>query len=336
MPETMRAVDIKGDVGSAEALYITDIPKPHPKGAQALVRVKAFGINRADIMQRDGEYPAPPQAGRILGLEFAGVIETLGEDHETSFKIGDEAFGLVYGGAYAEYVVVSTHMLIHKPANLSWEECAGIPETWLTATKVMYQVGEFTPGKSILWHAGASGVSISGIQLAIANGASAVYATARSDAKCDFCVKTLGCTAAFKTTDPNWADEALKVTDGKGVDIIADLIGPAVFAGNLKIAARDARVVLIGLMSGFKLKEEVDMGLLAFKRIRYEGSTLRSRNESYQRKLKDSLVEHALPKFEAGLFKVYVEKVFPWEQVVDAHKFMESNTIMGKIICTIR
>lgn len=199
----------------------------------------------------------------------------------------------------------------------------------------MYSIGEFTPGKSILWHAGASGVSISGIQLALANGASAVYATARSDAKCEFCVKTLGCTAAFNTTNPNWADEVIKTNGGKGVDIIADLIGPNVFAGNLKIAARDARIVLIGLMSGFICKEEFDMGLLAFKWVRYEGSTLRSRDELFQLKLRDTFVEHALPKFEEGLFKVYLEKVFPWEQVIDAQKLMESNKIMGKIICKV-
>lgn len=203
----------------------------------------------------------------------------------------------------------------------------------------MYLVGEFTPGKSILWHAGASGVSISGIQLALANGASAVYATARSDAKCKFCVKTLGCTAAFNTTKPGWEDEVLKATGGKGVDIIADLIGPAVFPGNLKCAARDARVVLIGLMSGYSFPgnthAELDMTLLAFKRIRYEGSTLRSRDEAYQRRLRDQLVESALPKFEEGKFKVFIEKVFHWEQIAEAHKLMESNTIMGKIVCTI-
>ncbi|KAF2664361.1 NAD(P)-binding protein [Microthyrium microscopicum] len=331
MAKTMRVIDIKNDVGTANSLYFTDVSRPVPSPTQALVRVKAFGINRVDIMQRDGQYPVPPQAGKIMGVEFSGIIAELGEEHETSFKIGDEVFGLAYG----EYVAVSTHMLIHKPANLSWEECAGVPETWLTAAKVMYSIGEFTPGKSILWHAGASGVSISGIQLALANGASAVYATARSDAKCDFCIKTLGCTAAFNTTKPGWEDEVMKATGGKGVDIIADLIGPSVFAQNLKIAARDARIVLIGLMSGFIFKEEFDMGLLAFKRVRYEGSTLRSRDEPFQRKLRDTFVEHALPKFQDGEFKVYVEKVLPWDQIVDAHKLMESNKIMGKIICTI-
>ena len=199
----------------------------------------------------------------------------------------------------------------------------------------MYTIGEFTPGKSILWHAGASGVSISGIQLALGAGASAVYATARSQEKCDFIVNTLGATAAFNTTDPDWVDQVIKATGGKGVDIIADLIGPDVFAGNLKIAAKDARVVLVGLMSGFIFDKEFDMGLLAFKRIRYEGSTLRSRDEEFQRKLRDTFVSEALPKFLTGDFKVFIERVLPWVEVVEAHKLMETNQIMGKIICTI-
>jgi NADPH:quinone reductase-like Zn-dependent oxidoreductase len=210
-------------------------------------------------------------------------------------------------------------------------------QTWLTAAKVMYPIGGFTPGKSILWHAGASGVSISGIQLARVNGASAVYATARSDAKCAFLVDKLGVTAAFNTTRAGWAEDLLAATGGRGVDIIADLIGPDVVAGNLLVAARDARIVLIGLMSGFTLRggQDVDLSRLAFKRVRYEGSTLRSRDEAFQRGLRDAFVEHALPRFADGELKVYIEKVLPWEQVVEAHKLMESNTIMGKIICTV-
>ncbi|KAH8812789.1 hypothetical protein F5884DRAFT_843907 [Xylogone sp. PMI_703] len=325
MPETMRVIDIKGGIGTADDLYFTDFPKPVP----------AFGINQTDIMQREGQYPVPPQGGRIMGVEFSGIIEGFGDEYDHSFNLGDEVFGLAYGGSYAQYICVSTHMLIHKPENISWVECAGIPETWMTAVKVMYPLGSFAPGKTILWHAGTSGVSISGIQLAIANGASAVYATARSQAKCDFCVNNLGATAAFNTNDPNWTDQILEVTRGKGVDIIVDLIGPSVFSGNIKIGATDARIVLIGLMSGFMVTDDVDLRLLAFKRLRYEGSTLRSRDEPYQRKLRDELVKHGLPQFKEGKFKVFIGKVFPWGEISDTHKLIESNKIMGKIICPI-
>ncbi|KAK1047657.1 hypothetical protein LTR33_014950, partial [Friedmanniomyces endolithicus] len=243
--------DIKGGTGGIDALYINDqTPKPQIDHAKALVKVKCFGLNRMDLLQREGKYPLPPQAGKILGVEFSGTIEELASESERGFKKGDAVLGLAYGGAYAEYIAVSTHMLIHKPDELSWEQCAGIPETWITALQAMYLIGEFAEGKSILWHAGASAVSIAGQQLSVANGASAVFATARSDHKAEFCVKELGAKAAYNTETTDWAAEVLKATDGKGVDIIVDYIGPQTFAGNLNAAARDGRIVNLASLSG--------------------------------------------------------------------------------------
>ena len=198
----------------------------------------------------------------------------------------------------------------------------------------MYLVGEFAPGKSILWHAGASSVSISGIQLAKGDGAKAVYVTASSQEKIDFC-KSLGATEGFNYKTQDWSQEILKATDGKGVDIIVDFVGGTYFQGNINCAARDARVVLLGNMGGTKLPEGVDIGALLFKRIRYEGSTLRSRDEDYQGKLRNTLAEHALPKFKDGSYKVVVEKILPWEKIQEAHELMESNQTKGKIIMTI-
>jgi len=202
----------------------------------------------------------------------------------------------------------------------------------------MYLIGEFAAGKSILWHAGASAVSIAGQQLSVANGASAVFATARSDDKTEFCVRELGAKAAYNTETTDWAAEVQKATDGKGVDIIVDYIGPQTFAGNLSAAARDGRIVNLASLSGPKFKPgmaEPNFGLLVGKRLRIEGSSLRSRDEQYQGKLRDQLHDHALPKFKDGSFKVLIEKVFPWEQIQDAHRLMESNKTKGKIICTI-
>ena len=347
----------------------TAVPKISP--TQALVKVKAFGLNRMDLLQREGLYPLPPQAPETMGVEFSGTIEELGAGGEREFKKGDEVFGLAYGGAYAEYIAVSTHMLVKKPQELSWEEAAGIPEvsvllllllllsslffnssgkpkanffdplktkTWITATQAMYLIGHFKPGKSILWHAGASSVSISGIQLSLGDGASAVYATARSDEKTDFCTSKLGATAAFNSTKTDWADEVLKATDGKGVDIIVDFIGPEAFAANLRAIAKDGIIVNLATLSGPKLKpefEQPDMTLFFRKRARFEGSGLRSRDEEYQGRLRDQLVEHALPKFKDGSFKVFVEKVFPWEKIQEAHGQMARNETKGKLICTI-
>lgn len=140
-----------------------------------------------DLLQREGQYPVPPQAPKTLGVEFSGTIESFGGSEQESFKTGDAVFGLAYGGAYAEYIAVSTHMLMHKPDHMSWEQAAGVPETWITATQALHLIGEFKEGKSVLWHAGASGVSIAGIQLAKAAGASKIYVTAGSQEKIDFC-----------------------------------------------------------------------------------------------------------------------------------------------------
>ena len=199
----------------------------------------------------------------------------------------------------------------------------------------MYLVGEFAPGKSILWHAGASSVSIAGIQLSNADKASAIYVTAGSQDKIDFCVKELGATAGFNYHTQDWAKEILKATNGKGVDIVIDFIGQNYFQGNLDVAARDGRVVNLGAMSGTKLPAGVDMGAFVFKRVRFEGSTLRSRDEDYQGKLRNTLVEHSVPKLKDGSFKVPIEKVFPWEDIVKAHQLMESNQTKGKIICRV-
>lgn len=198
----------------------------------------------------------------------------------------------------------------------------------------MFTVGEFTKGKSILWHAGASSVSIAGIQLSKAAGATAIYVTAGSQEKIDFCVNELGATAGFNYKTQDWAKEILAVTEGKGVDLIIDFVGQNYFQGNLDVAARDGHIVHLGAMSGTKLAAGVDIGAFVRKRIRFEGSSLRSRDAEYQGRLRDKLEEY-LPKFEDGTFKLFTEKVFKWEDVVEAHKLMEKNATMGKIICTI-
>ncbi|KAH8670994.1 zinc-binding dehydrogenase [Xylariales sp. PMI_506] len=335
MPSTMKAVDIKGGAGPVDALFISaDTPVPTPKEGEALIRVKAFGLNRMDLIQREGRYPLPPQAPSTMGVEFSGTITSFGPDGHGDFKEGDAVFGLAYGGAYAEYIAVSSKMLLHKPDFLSWEQAAGIPETWITATQALYLIGEFTRGKSVLWHAGASGVSIAGIQLSKDSGASAVFATAGSDDKCAFIERELGATKAFNyKTTPGWDEEILKLTGGKGVDVIIDFIGASYFERNINAAARDARWVSLGMMGGTKL-ENVDIGKMLYKRIRFEGSTLRSREPEYQGRLRDKLAEY-IPHFESGQLKIFVDKVLPMDQIQEAHRLLEANKTTGKIICTV-
>jgi putative PIG3 family NAD(P)H quinone oxidoreductase len=323
-------------------MFINDsVPTPVPKSSQALVRVKAFGLNRMDLMERQGNYPLPPQAPKTMGVEFSGVIVELGDQssnerqNDEHFQVGDEVFGLAYGGAYAEYIALSTHMLIRKPMELSWTECAAIPEVWITASQALYLVGEFSKGKSVLWHAGASNVSIAGIQLCRADGASKVFATVRQDEKVRFCVEELGCDAAFNTTKGDWVKDIKDSTDGNGVDLIVDFIGGPMLQANIDVLARDGHLVLLSVMGGSQTPGPIDMRMLLYKRIRIEGSTLRSRDENYQGKLRDMLVEHALPKFRDGTFKVVVEKEMDWSEIVRAHEMMERNETKGKLVCTI-
>jgi NADPH2:quinone reductase len=287
-----------------------------------------------DLLQREGQYPVPASAPSTLGVEFSGTIDSLGSDAEGSFKTGDEVFGLAYGGAYAEFIVVSTHMLIHKPAELSWEECAGIPETWITATQALYMVGGFREGMSVLWHAGASSVSIAGIQLSKADGARDVYVTASTKEKIEFC-KGIGATEGFNYKEGDWAEKLLEYTGGKGVDLIVDFVGASYFNQNLDAAAVDGHIVNLGFLGGATVEGKTDISRFLRKRLRFEGSSLRSRDEAYQGKLRDLLVEHSLPKFVDGTFKVFVEKVFKMEDIQEAHLLMESNQTMGKLICTV-
>ncbi|CAI4215179.1 unnamed protein product [Parascedosporium putredinis] len=278
-----------------------DVPTPEPAAGQALVRVRAFGINRMDIIQRLGRYPLPPQAPATLGVEFSGAAA----GH--AFKVGDEVFGLAYGGAYAEYIAVSTSMLLRKPQSMSWETAAGIPETWITALQALTLISEFSSGKSILWHAGASGVSAAGIQLSRQLGASAIFATAGMPDKVSYLTSDLGVTKAFNYRTDDWK--------------------------NIDVAARDGRIVLLALLSGPKV-ENLDISSLLYKRVRIEGSTLRSRDEAYQSKLRDVLEGH-LPEFESGKLRVPIDTVLPWDQIQEAHRIMEANENKGKIICTI-
>ncbi|KAJ5596041.1 hypothetical protein N7450_002499 [Penicillium hetheringtonii] len=331
---TMRAIAIRGGKGPATSMYVTEIIKPVPIPGQVLVKVRAFGLNRMDLLQREGLYPLPPHAPETMGVEFSGVVEQFGNDLASvgsGFKLGDEVFGLAYGGAYAEYIVVSTKTLFHKPSQLSWEEAAGIPETFMTAAQALLFIGEFKHGQSVLWHAGASSVSIAGIQLAKAKGASAIYATVSSSEKVHFLEQNLGVTKAFNYKTDNWGADLQK----QGVNLIVDFIGAPYFQNNLDIAAQDGRIVLLGLMGGAELPVGVNIAPLLYKRLRLEASGLRSRDLGYQGKLRDMLVEYALPKFCEGSLKVFVEKVFRFEDIVEAHQLLEKNQTKGKIICTV-
>ncbi|KAL1953524.1 hypothetical protein VTO42DRAFT_2622 [Malbranchea cinnamomea] len=359
MGQTMRAVDIQNGAGPPSALFINpSVPKPSPSASECLVRVKAFGLNRADTIQRAGAYPPPPGASTILGLEFSGVIEEVGKDandegkNDGDWKVGDEVFGLLYGGGYAEYVVANKGTLIAKPANMSWEYAAGVCEVWFTALQALHLVGGYTSPattRSILWHAGASSVSIAGIQLsrhlhkflsldgdARSLPPPKVYATSRTDSKCTFCTEVLHCDAAVNTkTTPNWAQKITSLNGDQGVDLVIDYTGASYFQGNLDVIARDGRIVLLGLLGGSILLEKVDISAFLRKRARLEGSTLRSRDIAYQTDLRNLFVKTVLPGLLDGTFEHHIDRVFKWEDIRLAHELLERNETKGKVVCTI-
>ncbi|EPS44404.1 hypothetical protein H072_1613 [Dactylellina haptotyla CBS 200.50] len=340
---SMKAVCIKNDVGPATALYIDTVPIPVLTPGQVLVKVHAFGLNRMDLLQREGKYPLPPQAPKTLGVEFSGqIVEVYSEPGKPGerkigiFEVGDEVFGLAYGGAYAQKIAVSTDTIMKRTNNISIETAAGIPETWMTATQALFQVGCFKEGEAVLLHAGASGVSIAAIQLAKSNGASAVYVTAGSQEKIDFCVNELGATAGFNYKTQDFAEQILKATNGRGVDVIVDYVtGQGYLEKDIMCAALDGRVVILGLMGGLKTDEPIDIGAILRKRVRIEGSTLRSRDLDYLRALRQKLEDESITLFHDNSFKVPIEKVFNWTDIVEAHQLMESNNTRGKIICIV-
>jgi putative PIG3 family NAD(P)H quinone oxidoreductase len=311
-----------------------ETPKPTAQQGQAVVKVVAFGINRMDLSQRRGGYPVPPQAPATLGVEFSGVIEALGAGDHRGLSEGDEVFGLAYGGAYAEYVAVSTGMLLRKPAGLSFAQCAAIPEAWITATQALHLVLGFEHGKTILWHAGASGVSIAGIQLSRAAGASAIFATAGTAEKCALVSsKQVGATLAINYKTQDFVEEIMRATNNKGVDYIVDYVGGPYFERNMAVAARDARTVMLGRMGGMKIAQ-ADISAILRKRIRIEGSTLRSRDEVYQQELRRRL-ESVMPGFDSGSLSVILHDTVSWTKIREVHDRIERSENAGKIVCIV-
>ncbi|CDO72169.1 hypothetical protein BN946_scf184970.g21 [Trametes cinnabarina] len=334
----MRAILVKDGKGPVENLYLGETTKPTPGPGKVLVKVKAFGLNRMDILQREGKYPLPPGAPDILGVEFSGHVVEVG-DGVTAWKEGDEVLGLASGGAYAEYIVAPDRNLIKKPAHLSWVEAASIPEVFLTAFQALVVLAEVKKGDNVLVHAGASGVGIAAIQLARLYGANTVTATASTKDKLDMLLSLPGGATHvvnYKTQD--FAEEVKKITDGKGVDVIIDFVGQSHWQKNIDSLAYDGRMTLLAVLSGAEVSNFSLLPIL-YKRLRIQGSTLRARSEDYQAELvarfKREAFEHITGSSGNGRIRTYIHKVYPWTEIQDAHREMEANKNSGKIMAEI-
>ncbi|OSD02369.1 quinone oxidoreductase [Trametes coccinea BRFM310] len=334
----MRAILVKDGKGPVDNLYLGETAKPSPGPGKVLVKVKAFGLNRMDILQREGKYPLPPGAPDVLGVEFSGHVVEVG-DGVTEWKEGDEVLGLASGGAYAEYIVAPHRNLIKKPAHLSWVEAASIPEVFLTAFQALVVLAEVKKGDNVLVHAGASGVGIAAIQLARLYGAHTVTATASTKDKLDMLLSLPnGATHVVNYKTQDFAEEVKKITNGKGVDVIIDFVGQSHWQKNIDSLAYDGRMTILAVLSGAEVSNFNLLPIL-YKRLRIQGSTLRARSEDYQAELvarfKREAFEHITGSSGSGQIRTYIHKVYPWNEIQAAHREMEANKNSGKIMAEI-
>jgi len=326
----MRAVQYTP--GGPENLGIGSVPIPSLGHGEILLKVFASGINRADTLQRQGFYPPPPGESEILGLEASGIVEKVSED-VTKWKVGDRVMSLLGGGGNAEWVKVHQDMVMKIPDKLTFLEAAAIPETWLTAYQILHLVGELKGGETVLIHAGGSGVGIAAIQLAKLAGAD-VIVTAGTDEKIA-AAKEHGATHGFNYKSGNFDEHVLKVTEGKGVNVILDCVGASFWEQNATAIAMDGRWVLYGLLGGGQITGDILAKILR-KRIKLVGTTLRARSIEYKAHLINKFRDSVGNSFEEGKLKIVIDTVYPLGKISEAHKLMESNANTGKIILQVR
>jgi putative PIG3 family NAD(P)H quinone oxidoreductase len=313
--------------GGPEVLRLGDAPDPRPAEGELLVRVYATAANRADTLQRRGNYPPPEGASPILGLELAGeVVEGVGD-----WRPGDRVMAVVTGGGYAEMAVVPAGMAVRIPEQLSFEAAAAIPEAFLTAYLNLFTLGRLQAGETVLIHAGASGIGTAAIQLARAAGAH-VFVTAGSDEKLMRC-RELGAEVAINYKSDSFRERVIAVTGSKGANLILDFVGAPYWDDNLASLAIDGRLALIGFLGGSRA--DLDLGPILGKRLHVFGTTLRRTPMPQKIALTEAFAAFALARFEAGELRPVIDVVLPLDQAAEAHRRMESNTTVGKIVLQV-
>ncbi len=328
----MRAIVLE-EHGGPEVLRLRDVPDPAPGPEELLVRTGATALNRADVMQREGRYPQPggrAPAFEIPGLEFAGIVEAVGE-RVTAFRSGDRVCGLLAGGGYAEKVVIHERQAIPLPDDLSIEEGAAIPEVFLTAYDALFPQAGMALGDTVLVHAGGSGVGTAAIQLARISGAR-VLCTLGSDDK-GARARELGAEVAINYKTSDWAAAVKEATGGRGADVILDFVGAPYLEQNLQAATPRGRIVFIGTMGG--PSGQINLGVLMSKRLQLFGTVLRARPLEEKATLAQAFIRHAMPLFRSGALRPVVDRVFDISEAPDAHRYMEANRNFGKIVLRI-
>ena len=325
----MKTIVIR-EPGSPEVLVPHDLPTPEPQAGEVLIRVAAAGVNRPDVLQRMGLYPPPPGVSNIPGLEVAGEITALGEG-VSQWRTGDRVTALTAGGGYAEYALAHEGCCLRVPKRLSMTEAACIPETFMTVWHNVFERGALKAGESFLVHGGSSGIGSTAIQLAAHFGAR-VFATAGSDEKCAYC-EDLGAERAINYKTQSFAKELKGLTSGRGVDVILDMVGGTYVQDDIACAAEDGRIVQIAFLKGARV--QLDLMPLMLKRLTLTGSTLRPRKVEFKARIAKELQQKVWPLLESGAIRIVIDKVFPLDQAADAHRRMELNAHMGKIVLEV-
>ncbi|HGM6858834.1 TPA: NAD(P)H-quinone oxidoreductase [Serratia rubidaea] len=329
LPEQMRVIEIAA-AGGPEMLQPAMRPLPEPAAGEILVRVAAAGVNRPDVLQRRGHYAPPPGASDIPGLEIAGEVVAVGEGVQ-HYRIGDSVCALIAGGGYAEYCRVHESNALPVPAGLSMTEAAAIPETFFTVWVNVFQRGHLQAGETVLIHGGTSGIGTVATLLAKAFCAH-VITTVGSEEKRAASL-ALGADVAINYRTEDFVEQTMKATNGKGANVIVDLIAGEYVAKNYQAAAMDGRIIQIGTQNG--VVKELNLMPLLLKRLTHTGSTLRARSVQDKAQIAADLRQKVWPLLERGAVKPHIFQTFPLEQAADAHRLMESSAHIGKIMLTL-
>ena len=316
--------------GGPEVLQPVELPTPRLGPHDVLIRVAAAGVNRPDVMQREGKYPPPPGASDIPGLEVSGTIAECGPEVER-WRTGDRVCALVSGGGYAEYCVAPEVQCLPVPAALDLVEAGGVPETFFTVWTNVFERGRLREGESFLVHGGSSGIGTTAIQMARAFGAR-VFATAGSPEKCAACER-LGAERAINYKTDDFAAVLLELTGGRGVDVILDMVGAAYFSRNLDLLALEGRLLQIAVLHG--AKAEINLVRLLRQRLTVTGSTLRARTVDEKGAIAKALKKAVWPLLETGKIRPIIYATFPLTKAAEAHRLMESGSHIGKILLTV-
>lgn len=329
LPEQMTAIEIDG-FGGPEVLKPCQRPMPVPGHQEVLIRVGAAGVNRPDVAQRSGNYPPPPGASDIPGLEIAGEIVALGGG-VSEWQTGDRVMALVAGGGYAEYCTAPAPQCMAVPENLDMVTAAAIPETFLTVWTNVFDRGRLQGGESILIHGGSSGIGTTAIQLAKRFGAR-VFATAGSADKCVAC-ENLGAERAINYREEDFVEVVNELTDGQGVNLILDMVGGDYIPRNVKALAVEGRLVQIAFLQSPKV--EMNFAPMMLKRLTLTGSTLRARPVQSKADIVNAVSEHVLPLVAAGAVGPVIDTVLPLDQAAEGHRLMEASNHIGKIMLKV-